>query len=552
MNVFTLIKKTGIITILTLIFLCTDLTLIQAQEFSYFYRVSFRDKGANIPSMFSPVDLLSQRAIDRRIKSGIEVTDYTDLPVSREYINQISALGFTFHCSSKWMNTALFKTKDEADTSPLLVFSFVSEVKLVKRPMGKSSFADKLETITTADAPPPYDRPLTMVNGYPLHNAGYDGSGVLIAVLDGGFMYADKASSLALLRSRNGIKYTYDFVNNNTYAYSYHTHGTMVLSVLAGQISNAIRGTAPGADFFLLRTEDGATEFPVEEDYWAAGAEFADSAGADIISSSLGYYVFDDPVMNHTFADLDGNTTFITRAADIAASKGILVVNSAGNERNKTWLRIIAPSDGDSVLASAAVDGYNNISAFSSAGPSADDQVKPDLATLGVSIVVQANETQLARSSGTSFSCPVLSGITACLMEAVPEANAMEIIYALHSSADRYNNPDSLYGYGIPDMNRALSTLQDLYLIIPENESVIGPNPTNGEVEIIFNKPPGRLRTEVVTSAGVVIYSKDFGDYAGRNFRLTALNDREQGLYLIKLVTATGTYTHRVVKLREK
>ncbi len=201
-----------------------------------------------------------------------------------------------------------------------------------------------------------------MVNGYPLHNSGYDGTGILIAVLDGGFTYADKATSLAALRNRNGIKYTYDFVNRNQYVYSYHTHGTSVLSVLAGQISGAIQGTAPDADFLLLRTEDVSSEFPVEEDFWAAGAEFADSAGADIISSSLGYCTFDDFVMNYKFSDLDGNTAFVTRAADIAASKGILVVNSAGNERNKTWLRIIAPSDGDSVLAAGAVDGNNIIS----------------------------------------------------------------------------------------------------------------------------------------------------------------------------------------------
>jgi len=552
MNVINRIMKNGVRIILPLIFLFTDHSLLRAQDFSYFYRVYFRDKGTNTLSNFSPSDLLSQRAIDRRIKSGIEVPDYKDIPVAQEYINQVSALGFTLHCTSKWMNTALFKTKDAAVTSPILALPFVSDVELVKRPAGKSSFSDKLETIITAADPPPYDRPITMVNGYPLHNAGYDGSGILIAVLDGGFTYADKASSLALLRSRNGIKYTYDFVNNNTFVYSYHTHGTMVLSVLAGQVNGALRGTAPGAGFILLRTEEGATEFPVEEDYWAAAAEFADSAGADIISSSLGYYVFDDPAMNHNFADLDGNTTFITRAADIAASKGIVVVNSAGNERNKPWLRIIAPSDGDSVLASAAVDGSNMISSFSSAGPSADGRVKPDVATLGVNIVVQANETQLARLNGTSFSCPVLSGLTACLMEAVPEADAMEIIDAIHLSSDRYNNPDSLYGYGIPDMNRALSILQDQHLVIPEKESVIGPNPTTGEVQIIFSKPPGRLSTEVITSAGVVIYSKHFGDYAGRSLRLAALNNMKQGLYLIKLTTGSGTYIHRVVKLSYK
>jgi subtilisin family serine protease len=260
--------------------------------------------------------------------------------------------------------------------------------------------------------------------------------------------------------------------------------------------------------------------------------------------------MFDDPAMNHKFADLDGNTTFVTRAADIAASKGILVVASAGNERNKAWLRIIAPSDGDSVLAAGAVDGYNVISSFSSAGPSADGQVKPDNAALGVSILVQANETQLARLNGTSFSCPVLSGMTACLMEAVPEAGSSEIIDAIHESADRFNYPDSLYGYGIPDMSRAITILQDLHLVVPENESVVRPNPTTGDVEIVFNQPPGNVRIEVVTSAGVPVYIKDFGAYAGRSLEITALNDREQGIYFVRLLTGTGIYTHKIIKLR--
>ncbi|MCX6332842.1 MAG: S8 family peptidase [Bacteroidia bacterium] len=545
--------RNGVRIIFPLIFLFTNPSLkAQAEEYTYFYRVYFRDKGANIPSIFSPTDLLSQKAIDRRIKSGIEVPDYRDLPVFRNYLDQVSAMGFTLHCTSKWMNTALFKTKAEAGTAPLLALPFVSEVRIVKKPAGKSLFSDKLDIISAMAEPPPYDRPITMVNGYPLLNSGYNGTGILIAVLDGGFTYADNATSLALLRSRNGIKYTYDFVNNNRYVYNYHTHGTSVMSVLAGQIFQTIRGTACDADFLLLRTEDGATEFPVEEDFWAAGAEFADSAGADIISSSLGYCTFDDPLMNHKFAELDGNTTFITRAADIAASKGILVVNSAGNERNKAWLRIIAPSDGDSVLAAGAVDGYNIISAFSSAGPSADGQVKPDNAALGVSIVVQISATLFARSGGTSFSCPVLSGMAACLMEAVPEADNIEIINALHSSADRYNYPDSLYGYGIPDMNKALASLQDIHLIVPEDQSIVFPNPTQGEVEIVFRQPPGRIRIEVVTSAGNTIYSGNFNEYAGRNLILTALNNMEQGLYFIRLTTGTGIYTNKIVKLRDR
>ncbi len=523
-----------------------------AQSYKYYYRVSFNDKGANSPASFTASEILSQRAIDRRAKSGIEVPDYRDLPVFREYINQVTALGFKLHCTSKWMNTALFKTTALANTAPVLALPFVSEVRVVKNDIvAKSIYSDKLDIPATNAENPPYDRPVTMVNGYPLHNSGYDGTGVLIAVLDGGFAYADKATSLTALRSRSGIKFTYDFVNRNQNVYNFHTHGTSVLSVLAGQISGEIRGTAPAADFLLLRTEDTESEFPVEEDFWAAGAEFADSAGADIISSSLGYYNFDDIEMNHKFSELDGNTTFVTRAADIAASKGILVVNSAGNERNKTWKRIIAPSDGDSVLAAGAVDGNNVISSFSSAGPSSDNQIKPDNAALGVSIVVQVSETQLTRSNGTSFSCPVLSGMAACLMEAVPEANNMEIINALHSSADRFNFPDSLYGYGIPDMVKALKKLQDIHLPLPDNGSTVGPNPTRGEIEFIFREDPGRIVAEIVTSAGITIYKKDFGEYAGRNLRLIALDNKEQGIYFVRLTTGTGTYKYKIVKLND-
>jgi len=549
MNMIGPFKRSRAGILLAILFISSSLPS-EAQIYTFFYRVYFRDKGANSPTSYTASELLSQRAIDRRAKSGIEAPDYRDLPVFDEYIRQVSALGFKLHCTSKWMNTALFKTTASANTAPVLALPFVSEVKVVKN-NAKSQHSEKLDITTTNAESPSYDRHITMVNGYPLHNSGYDGTGILIAVLDGGFTYADKATSLAALRNRNGIKYTYDFVNRNQYVYSYHTHGTSVLSVLTGQISGAIRGTAPDADFLLLRTEDVSSEFPVEEDFWATGAEFADSAGADIISSSLGYCTFDDIFMSYKYSDLDGNTAFVTRAADIAASKGMLVVNSAGNERNKTWLRIIAPSDGDSVLAAGAVDGNNLISAFSSAGPSADRQVKPDNSALGVSIVIQSSETQLARSSGTSFSCPVLSGMAACLMEAVPEANNIQIINALHSSADRFNSPDSLYGYGIPDMSKALQLLQNIHLVVPENGSTVGPNPTRGEIEFIFSEDPGHIVAEVVTSAGTTIFKKDFGDYAGRSLRLTALNNMKQGIYFVRLKTGTGTFKYKIIKLND-
>ncbi len=167
----------------------------------------------------------------------------------------------------------------------------------------------------------------------------------------------------------------------------------------------------------LLRTEDNRTEYPVEQDYWVAAAEYADSAGADIITSSLGYYTFDDPSMDYAFSDMDGNTTFVTMGADMAASKGILVVSSAGNERNKEWIRIISPSDGDSVLCIGAVKHDLTISDFSSAGYSADGRVKPDVVAPGVSIPIQSEPGVWYSGSGTSFSCPVVSGLCASLMQ---------------------------------------------------------------------------------------------------------------------------------------
>jgi len=522
----------------------------QTGDYTYFYRIYFIDKGDNVVFNYTPKDLLSTKAILRREKAGIPVPDMRDIPVSAYYLDQIADLGFTLHCTSKWMNTALFKTKSPTDIGTLLEMPFVSRVEIVKTPGIKSSFKNKLDfELVKADIPA-FDRPVSMVNGYALHNSGFDGKNILIAVLDGGFTNADQISSLNSLRNRSGIKLTYDFVNNEEFVYSYSTHGTAVLSVLSGFIPEMIQGTAPGAEYLLFRTEDVGSEFPCEEDYWAAGAEYADSIGADIISSSLGYTVFDDPSLNYKISDLDGNTSFVTRAADIAASKGILVVNSAGNERNKAWKSIICPADGDSVLAVGAVDGDNKISIFSSAGPSADGRIKPDNTTMGVSVPVQVSTYSVDRSSGTSFSCPILSGMAASLMNAVPKATSADIIEALHSSADHHNYPDSLYGYGTPDMTIALSTLQDRYTPHPEEETIAGPNPTTGNIEIIFRQQPEFLIVEIISMSGNIIFRKDIPDFAGRSLLLTELQNREQGIYFIRLIKRDGVSVHKIILLK--
>ena len=542
-------KRVGYIVILLLLSFSYN-TYCHGQVYSYFYRIYLRDKGDITAGKFLSTDLLSLRAIERRQKAGIQVPDFRDYPVNPDYINKISLTGLKLHTTSKWMNTALFKSQTAFDIKILLELPFVSDVKVVKTPGKKNSYNDKLDIQIVQTDLPPFDRPMTMINGNPMHSSGYDGKNILIAILDGGFLYSDQITALNDLRLRNGIKKTWDFVNNNESVYNANVHGTAVLSVLAGNITGMIEGTAPGADYLLLKTEDVASEFPCEEDFWAAGAEYADSLGADIISSSLGYFNFDDPSLNYKYSDLNGNTAFVTKAAGIAASKGILVVNSAGNERNSAWKRIIFPSDGDSVVAVGAVDGNDVISDFSSAGPSADGRTKPDNVAMGVNVPVQISGSSVVRSSGTSFSCPVLSGMAACLMQAVPGAINADIIKVLHSSSDRYNFPDSLYGYGIPDIVLALTELQNQYVKNPGDGILVYPNPTRGDFEVILSDPPENFTIEIFSITGRVIYRKDYAGYAGRTIAITDFQHREQGVYFLKITGASLIRTRKIIKLK--
>jgi len=549
MMIFTLFtrEKIKIVTVLILLILSISLNA-EDKTYNFYYRIYFRDKGENNTGNYSPSDILSERALERRKKYNVAVPDIRDIPVSAQYINEIISLGFTLHCSSKWMNTALFKINEAIDEQQLLVLPFVSDVKLVRRPEGKSRFTRKLDFGVEADDKLLPGFHIAMLNGSSFHPSGYNGRGILIAVPDGGFLNTDRISSLDDLRQRKGIKYTYDFVRNDPFVYGYHTHGTAVMSILAGQLPGILEGTAPGADYMLFRTEDTESESAAEEDFWIAAAEFADSAGADIITSSLGYFHFDDSSLDYSFSDIDGNTAFITKAADIAASKGIMIFSSAGNERSNEWLRIIAPSDGDGVICVGAVDNNKLVSYFSSAGPSSDGRVKPDNVALGVNVIVQTSINEINRSSGTSFSCPVLSGMAACIMQAVADATPNEMIDVFHRSADRFLIPDSLYGYGIPDMAKVLSLLQDIHLREQPGETLARPNPTTGIIEILFREPPDDVMIEIYSASGIMVCRKKYKEYAGRNLAISDLSNHRQGIYFVRLITDNGTYLHKIIK----
>lgn len=523
----------------------------QEKVWNYFYRIHFTDKGDNDVSGFSPEDLLSERATERRRKAGIAVPDYRDLPVWKDYTDQIEMTGLTLHCTSKWLNTALFKSSVPADPGMLDQFPFIKDVKIVRSPVSKGFTHDKSEDDLSSRDLPPYNNSLSMINGLRVLSSGLTGEGVLIAVIDGGFTNADLIPSLDNLRNRNGIKGTYDFADRDEFVYDYNDHGTAVMSVLAGMLPGAIEGSAPGADYLLLRSEITESEYPAEEDLWTAAAEFADSIGADIISSSLGYCTFDDPLMDYSFSDMDGDKAFVTKAADIAASKGILVVNSAGNERKTPWVRIIAPSDGDSVLAVGAVDGDRIISSFSSAGPGSDRQVKPDIVSQGVSVPVQVSPAMISRASGTSFSCPLISGMCACIMQAVPQATNFEIISALQSASDRHLTPDSLYGFGIPDIEKTIAILQEKHVPKPASGIVVFPNPFRNKLFINFSAIPEKLTLELFDQSGRLLMKRKYSDFVSRSLTLDDLPVPGKGVYFVRFITQDETYIHKIIKVED-
>lgn len=515
----------------------------------YFYRVTFTDKGDAGTGDFAPEDLLSPAAVARREKCGVAPLTVSDLPVNPEYITAVTQRGLVFKCASKWMNSALFTSVSKIKADALSDLQFVKEVLPVKNPSAPvKGNTGKFGITLPAKTSDVYD-PRVPVNGVLLHQSGFTGQNITIAVLDAGFINADKIESLGPLFSRGGVVATHDFVNRSDYVYDYHNHGTSVLSILAGSVPGVMSGTAPGADYLLLRTEDDASEYPVEEDYWAAAAEYADSAGADIITSSLGYSTFDDPAMDYSFSEMDGNTTFITRAADAAASKGILVVASAGNERNKEWVRILSPADGDSVMCVGAIDQKLTIAGFSSSGYSSDGRVKPDVVAPGVNLTIQYVPGEWSAGSGTSFACPVISGLCASLMQAVPGATAADIINSVRESSDRFNNPDSLYGYGLPDFVSALKKLEDQLTFRPEVNITAGPNPFFDEIRLWFREVPGYLSVTMMDFNGRLIMTEDFPTYPSRSYIIDRLGRLAHGVYYLKVITDEGDHVFKMIRI---
>jgi serine protease AprX len=450
------------------IFFFLSINCVHAQQPSRFL-VKLKNKGNNPYSLSNPSVYLSQRSIARRTRYGIAL-DSTDLPVTPRYIDSLASIPTVkILNSSKWLNQVAVKI---TDTTPANIASVQNRINSM--PFVQSFFAISMRAGIDKNALPadPYTAKTTreladyynygtsgsqikIHNGEFLHNIGLRGNNMVIGILDGGFKNYLTLRAFDSVRANGQILGTWDFVANDTSVNEDHPHGMECFSIIAGNVPGTLVGSAPKALFYLFRTEDVATETPIEEHNWVCGAERVDSSGGDVISSSLGYNTFDSPFTSHTYAELNGNTTMPAIGADLAAKKGILVVNAAGNEGANSWGKIITPADGDSVLAVGAVNASGVPASFTSRGPSSDGQVKPDVASMGVNTILQFSDNSIGGGSGTSFACPNMAGLATCLWQGFQEFNNMKIIDALRKAGSRASNPNDTIGYGIPDVKKA-------------------------------------------------------------------------------------------------
>ncbi len=429
------------------------------------YWVKFTDKAHTPYNIQQPQEFLTERSIERRQRQGIPI-DELDLPVDPAYVTALLSAGqFDLHCVSRWFNAVTIISTDTQALDTLHLLPFVQEVRVSRSgPTEQRRLPNKFPEESGGIPKGLYDDVYgpsfgqsSMINAHLLHTLGGSrGEGLLIGVLDSGFLGADSLEAFDPLRARGGIVYTRDIVCAYCNVYQEHWHGRSVLSTMAGVLPGRLLGTAPDANYALIRTEDVNSEYPVEEDNWISGAELADSLGCDLLNTSLGYTVFDDNTMDHTYAQLDGITTRMSLAATIALLKGMIPVNSAGNEGSSDWHYIGVPADAIGILTAGAVGTFRESAPFSSRGPTADGRVKPDVCTTGWGCIgLNLDGTDIASINGTSFSSPVLCGGVACLWQLHRDLPATAIIDAVKRSASLYQMPNDSLGYGIPDLWRA-------------------------------------------------------------------------------------------------
>jgi subtilisin family serine protease len=426
---------------------------------SYCFRIYLKDKGESPFRISSPEVFLSPESVERRMLREVFV-DETDFPISQVYMDELETAGVSLVVQSKWMKTVVVEAPDSVVVERLKAFPFVDSLTCVWNGVGRQEVLSCNENDTSRLASK--DNPLenqygyaenqiAMLNGVRLHASGYRGKGIRIAVIDAGFKNVDRIeafSSMKLLGTRN-------VTFPGRCIFREDDHGTKVLSCIAANIPGVMTGTAPEASFLLIKSEDTRGESPIEEDFWTAAIEYADSVGVDVISSSLGYFRYDSVIDYYCRDDLDGHTAFISRMANMAAKKGILIVSSAGNEGNNEWEKITFPADASDILTVGSITFDKEKSSFSSIGMTADFRIKPDVVAAGTKVCAVSSSGQVQFIDGTSFSAPTVAGLAACLWQAFPLLKNTELIKLIKESSSQHQQPDVRLGYGIPDMFEA-------------------------------------------------------------------------------------------------
>lgn len=527
---------------------------IEAQTAPLRYWVEFTSK-TDPPAGFEatpfntsePLAFLSQRAIDRRFAQDIGINE-DDLPVAPSYLEALENVDGVVNIlvTSKWLNAATIQVADSSFNPEVLEdLAFVNSVRSVgvwpiPREPESLSPTRQLDTASYGAG----WLPLAQLGGDWLHEQGHLGAGKWIAVIDAGFEFADVLPVFGPAHEANRIHEGLDALQNPS-VYGHHRHGTYVLGTMAALLEDSLIGTAPEADYWLYRSENAFSEYLIEEDFWIYAAEHADSVGVDLINTSLGYSLFDDPEMNHNQSDLNGLTTHISRGMTMAADRGILCVTSAGNSGASSWHNITAPADAHGILAVGAVNAWGQHAAFSGFGPSADGRVKPDVMALGVAAGFPFIDSTIHYGNGTSFASPILCGLAACLWEAHPEATSSEIREAIIQSASLYTQPNDSMGHGLPDFQLADAWLHvnaslpdDVAIALPKSQ--VFPQPAMQQFEVCGSWVDNELQWSIYQLNGQLF---DHGftavlptHVAGRGrITITPMQPPESGLHLLLL-----------------
>jgi hypothetical protein len=518
-----------------------------AQEHAWVY---LNDKPNSATALANPISILTQKALDRKAAHNVAV-DYNDVPVDEGFITQIKAqTGITVLAKSKWLNV-VHVLGTETDINALTGLPFVDHIEFAddnlnaRQSQNQNKF--NIETSQTVFNYGSAANQIEMFNGDDLHLADFTGTGMTVAVLDAGFPNVQTMSGFNRLNTNNGILGGYDFVDRNTdvYAYTGNAHGTWVLSDMAGYVQDQFVGTAPDAEYYLFRTENAATETPIEETLWVEAAERADSLGVDVINTSLGYTTFDNPNYSYTPAEMDGQTAFITRGANFAAQKGMLLVNSAGNSGNSSWQIVGAPADSPNVLSVGAVNASGNYASFSSQGSSAQPTQKPDVVAQGQASYVIGTNDAIITLNGTSFSSPILAGGVVCLWQALPTLNNQQIMQLVRESASQYNNPDNFLGYGIPDLSLALANGLSLVEFQNENTKLkVYPNPVSS---LLYVEIPSQYDTATVKLYDI-LGKKVLEKTVSSTKTKINVSNLSKGVYLAKIEANGLSITKKIIK----